>query len=90
MTDLQKKPNYFVRVLIVIFIIGLSFMIGFNFIAVEPIGTIKSGIYILLAIVLILVLSESFHNFSIGKLISITREVEIKKVEIALRSISTF
>ena len=81
MTDLPKKTNYFVRVLIVMFIIGLSFMIGYNFIAVEPIGTIKNGIFILLAIVLVLVLAESFDNFSIGKLISITREVEIKTVE---------
>jgi hypothetical protein len=56
-------------------------MIGYNFICVEPIGEVKNGIYILLSMLLILVLAESFDNFSIGKLISIKREVEIKKEE---------
>lgn len=56
-------------------------MIGYNFICVEPIGEVKNGIYILLSMLLILVLAESFDNFSIGKLISIKREVEVKKEE---------
>jgi len=81
MSDTTKKTNYFVRTLIVFFCIGLSFMIGFNFIAVEPVGVIKEGIFILLAILLVLVLAESFDNFSIGKLVSIKREVEVKKEE---------
>lgn len=81
MEDNPKKTNYFVRVLIVLFSLGLAFMIGYNFICVEPVGVVKNGIYILLSMLLILVLAESFDNFSIGKLISIKREIEIKKDE---------
>ncbi len=81
MSDTTKKTNYFVRTLIVLFCIGLAFMIGYNFFAVEPIGSLKEGIFILLAILLVLVLAESFDNFSVGKLISIQREVDVKKEE---------
>lgn len=81
MSDIPNKTNYFVRTLIVLFCIGLAFMIGYNFIAVEPIGTFKKGIFILLAILLVLVLAESFDNFSVGKLISIQRQFDVKKEE---------
>ena len=81
MTEPIKKPNYFVRILLVLFCIGLSIMIGFNFFYVQPIGELKYGIFILLAILLILVLAESFDSFSLGKLISIKREYENKKEE---------
>lgn len=81
MNETAKKTNFFVRTLIVFFCFGLSFMIGFNFFAVEPVGVIKEGVFILLAILLVLVLAESFDNFSIGKLVSIKREVEVKKEE---------
>jgi hypothetical protein len=56
-------------------------MIGINFICVEPYGEIKSGIYFLLSIILVLVLAESFDNFSIGKLISINKVVKEKEAE---------
>lgn len=81
MNDTTKKTNYFVRTLIVLFCIGLAFMIGYNFIAVEPIGSLKDGIFILLAFLLVLVLAESFDYFSVGKLISIKREIDVKKEE---------
>lgn len=81
MDTLQNKPNYFVRIMIILFCVGLSSMIGYNFFVVEPVGILKSGIYLLILILLVLVLSESFDNFSIGKLISIKREIETKKTE---------
>src|SRR5690606_27829846 len=77
----NKKPNYFVRTLIVLFCIGLALMIGINFICVEPYGEIKNGIYFLVSIILVLVLAESFDNFSIGKLISINKVVKEKEAE---------
>lgn len=81
MTEMTKKPNWFVRLLIIFFCIGLSIMIYYNFFYVEPVGIVKNGLYTLLALLLILVLSESFDNFSIGKLISITRDVKEKNEE---------
>lgn len=81
MEEHLKKPNYFVRFMIVIIGLGLSFMIGYSFFYVEPIGVLKNGVFILLSILLILVLSESFDNFSIGKLISIKREIQNQRSE---------
>jgi len=56
-------------------------MIGYSFIFIEPIGELKGGILILLGMLLILVLAESFDSFSLGKLISISRAYEAEKVE---------
>lgn len=77
----DKKTNYFVRILIVLFCLGLAFMIGYNFCYVEPLGEIKSGVFFLLSLVLVLVLAESFDNFSIGQIISIKRDVKLKQEE---------
>lgn len=51
-------------------------MIAFNFLTVEPKGDISIGILTLLSMLLILVLAESFDNFSLGKLVSINRETK--------------
>jgi len=59
-------------------------MIVFSYFIVEPKGQINSGVVILLLLLLILVLSESFDNFSIGKLISITREAQKKEKEVQI------
>lgn len=79
MDNLHNKKNVFVRVLVVFFCLILVSMIVFSYFTVEPKGQINSGIVILLLLLLILVLSESFDNFSIGKLISITREAQKKE-----------
>ncbi|MGG5827424.1 hypothetical protein [Aeromonas salmonicida] len=77
-----KKENWFVRGLIVLFCLLLASMIGFSYFGVEPKGQISSGVITLLLLLLVLVLSESFDNFSIGKLISITREAKEKEREV--------
>ncbi|MCQ8860077.1 hypothetical protein [Plesiomonas shigelloides] len=78
----EKKENWFVRALIVLFCLLLASMIGFSYFSVEPKGQINSGIITLLLLLLVLILSESFDNFSIGKLISITRESKKKEKEV--------
>lgn len=82
MDNLHNKKNVFVRVLVVFFCLILVSMIVFSYFIVEPKGQINSGVVILLLLLLILVLSESFDNFSIGKLISITREAQKKEKEL--------
>ena len=54
-------------------------MIYFSFFCVAPYGEFKNGMFFLLSILLILVLSESFDNFSVGKIISIEREIKNKE-----------
>ncbi|WP_320008447.1 hypothetical protein [Maridesulfovibrio sp.] len=82
MSEFENKPNEFVRALIIMFCCGLAFMVGYNFLFVEPVGEINSSAITLLVIMLVLVLSESFDNFSVGKLFSISREVKKKEQKV--------
>jgi hypothetical protein len=77
-----KKTNWFVRILIIVFCLGLFVMVFYNFLLVDPKGEINGGLLTLLSISLILVLAESFDSFSIGKLISISRESKKKETQI--------
>ncbi len=83
MDDNSKKPkNWFVRILISLFCLLLVGMVLYRYICVEPRGDISAGIVTLLCLLLVLVLAESFDNFSIGKLISVSREVKKKEKEV--------
>jgi len=82
MEDINRKPNWFVRTLIIAFCILLVSMILFSFFCVEPRGEIQSGTITLLLILLILILSETFDQFSIGKLFSVSREVKKKEAKV--------
>ncbi|MDF3840062.1 hypothetical protein P3W85_45145 [Cupriavidus basilensis] len=78
----RKKPNWFVRILIIAFCILLASMIAYRYITIEPKAEISGGLITLLFLLLILVLAESFDNFSVGKLISISREVKKKERDV--------
>lgn len=71
------------RVLIVLLCLFLTGLIGYRFFVFPPLGDLSPGVLIVLALVVVLVLSESFDSFSIGKLLSLSREVEKKKTEVA-------
>lgn len=77
----SKKPNYFVRTLIVLLCLGIGGLIAFKFFQTEPKGEISSGLITLILFLLVLVLAESFDNFSIGRLITLKRKIEEKKKE---------
>jgi hypothetical protein len=78
---MDKEPNYFTRTLIVIFCVCLATMVGYNF-YVMPSAILKNGSLILIFIILILILSESFDSFSIGKIILISRKLKEKEKEV--------
>lgn len=78
----KKEVNWFVRIALIL-LSGLIFtMVIFKYFYNEPISDISAGLIILIAFLLILVLSESFDNFSIGKVISLSREVKKKEKKI--------
>ena len=79
--ELDRTPNYFVRTLIVLLCIGIGSLITYNFFQTEPKGQISSGLITLISFLLVLVLAESFDNFSVGKLITLNRKVEEKVKE---------
>lgn len=82
MEEAAKKTNWFVRILISAFCLLLVGMVLYRYLCVEPRGDITGGIVTLLCLLLVLVLSESFDSFSVGKLISISREVKKKEKEV--------
>lgn len=82
MEEVAKKTNWFVRILISAFCLLLVGMVLYRYLCVEPRGDITGGIVTLLCLLLVLVLSESFDSFSVGKLISISREVKKKEKEV--------
>lgn len=59
-------------------ILGMAYT---SFFMAEPKHQITAGIITLLAIVVILVLSESFNKLSLGKILSLSREIERKEKE---------
>ncbi|MCX2837808.1 hypothetical protein OQ279_06545 [Salinimicrobium sp. MT39] len=75
----DNNTNYFVRTLIVFVCIGIGTLIAYNFFKSEPIGEINSGLIILITFLIVLVLSESFDNFSIGRLMTLNRRIEKKE-----------
>lgn len=78
----NKKTSIFVRILISVFCLLLAAMVLFNYMWVDPKGEINTGILTLLSLLLVLVLSESFDSFSLGKLISIAREAKKNEKEV--------
>jgi hypothetical protein len=78
----SKSPSTFVRILLVTFSVLLAAMIGYNFIVVTPVGDINAGIITLLSFLLVLVLSESFDNFSVGQLVTVTRKAQKQAKEV--------
>lgn len=89
-----KKPNWFVRILIILLCIFIGGLIYFNFFWSCPPAQISTGLLVLVAFLTVLVLSEAFDNFSITKLISLSRTVketenknqELKKENSELRN----
>lgn len=71
-----KKPNWFVRILIILLCIFIGGIIFFNFFWAYPPAQISKGLLILVAFLTVLVLSEAFDNFSILKLISLSKAVK--------------
>ena len=78
-----KNKKCFIRLLITAYIIFLIWLVVFIVTGNNP-PRINSTEITVLFIIAILVLSESFDSFSLGKLFTITREVKKKEQEIEI------
>ncbi|MGN5096099.1 hypothetical protein [Aeromonas sp. 61P] len=76
----ENKVNVFVRVLIVGLIGFIIWLVTYSFIFVEPKGTISTGITTLIVLLIVIALSESFDNFSVGKIFTMSREIKERKI----------
>ncbi|MGR5392061.1 hypothetical protein, partial [Vibrio crassostreae] len=76
---MEQKPNYFVRTLIIALSIVLMGITIASFILATPKYQISTGIITIVLIIVILTLSESFNNLSLGKILSLSRKVDDEK-----------
>lgn len=74
-----NKSNMFVRVLVVIYIVFLFALIFYNFFRGESKYVFSSGLITVLLIITIVIFSEVFDNMSLGKLLSLSRDVKEKE-----------
>lgn len=75
----QQKPNTFVRALIVGLVLALCTLGFFNFFWRDPPFDISAGLLALLALVVLLSLSELFDNLAFGSILSLQRKVSEEK-----------
>jgi len=79
---MKEKPNYFVRILIVFYILFLILLVVSSFFLSNTSFTLSSGIITILLLITILILSEAFDNLSLRKLLSLNREIKNKTEEV--------
>lgn len=70
-----NKPSWVTRVLTVGFLGFLGYLVIESFYKTSPAFAISAGILVVLALMTILVLSEAFNSFSLGKLLTLSKEV---------------
>lgn len=79
---MEKKTNWFSRVLIIILIIFIVALVIGAFVLGEPKFSLTNEIIILILLLIVLALSEVFDNFNIGNLITAKKEKHEKEVEL--------
>lgn len=81
MENSNTRSNWFVRLLIIAFCAFLGALVVFRFFYVEPKAEISAGLLVIIAFILVLILSELFDNFSIGKLVTMSRAIKEKEAQ---------
>ena len=81
-THKKKEVNRLAQIGHIILTILIISMIIYKFFYNEPIAEISTGLIVLLAFSIVLILSESFDNFSVGKIITLSRTVKEKETVI--------
>jgi hypothetical protein len=77
----NNKPSWVTRALTVAFLGFLGFLVVQSFYKSSPAFAITASILVVLALMTILVLSEAFNSFSLGKLLTLSKEVSKSKQE---------
>lgn len=76
--EIPTRSNWFVRALIIAFCLFLATLVIYRYFYIDPKADISGGLLVMLAFILVLVLSELFDNFSIGKLVTMSRTLKEK------------
>lgn len=75
----REKPNSFVRALIVGLVLALCCLSFFNFFLRDPQFEISAGLLALIALIVLLSLSEIFDHLTFGTILSLQRKVTEEK-----------
>jgi hypothetical protein len=78
---MPQEKNWFVRSLILVFTALLAAMVAVSFALGRERYAVNSGMVTVLLLITVLILSEGFNNLSIGKLLTLSREIEKEKGE---------
>lgn len=78
----EQKRNIFVRCLVVALAGFIVWIVSYSFLSLNPKGSISTGIITLILLLVVIVLSESFDNFNVIKLFSMSREIKTKEKSI--------
>ncbi len=82
----KKEENWFLRSLIIAFLVLLTVLICLHFWRANPAYGISNGLIILVGIMTLVVLSEGFSSLSLGQFISLNKQVkEAEKDKFELR-----
>lgn len=79
---MNNKKNWFVRILVILLCCGIGVLIYFSFTKSTQKYVITSGIAVLVAILVVLVLAEIFDSFSVGNLISLNKKYNETKTDL--------
>lgn len=79
---IERRGTWWVRGPVLALAALIVAMVSYRFWKVSPVAQIDAGLLALLAFAVVLILSEAFDTFSIGKLLSISREVQKKEREV--------
>ena len=78
-----RAVNWWVRAQVGALTLLLVTMAAYRFWKTSSAGTLDAGLILLILLIVILMLSEAFDSFSLGKVLSFSREVEKKEKEVA-------
>ena len=78
---MEQQHSVFVRIAIYILATFIAILIGTGYFLGEPKYQLSTDIIILILILVVLFLSESFNNLSIGKILTISKDYKKKEVE---------
>lgn len=80
--DQRDAVNWWVRIQVGALTLFLVAIAAYRVWVAQPPAQIDAGLLAILALVIVLILSEAFDNFSVGKLLSFSKRIEKKEKEV--------
>lgn len=79
---MEPNTNWFVRLLTVLLCFFLGGLIAYRFFVFSPRGDLGPGVLVVLVLIVALLLSESFDSLSVGRFLSLRKEVQKRESQV--------